>query len=240
MVLRNDARVCVAGCICNGSYCFGCSCESGSSGGVVAVDVRVSESKSGYWRQGKIRVGAILEPRKIDDHCTKPGAEALARRLTSYWVRRGYSWEFEAYYVQGGRNQLALWGVRRVVPPPPPPTPAPAISPNAMPIGAPPRDKIKNFVADILREQFPTVPVAAVFGSTKRTRGKKYKLVTAARAVAIKAVHHAFGYSVLKLADLFKIDEGSARYWLDDDFRARRVQAMFERERAKARAKIAA
>lgn len=158
----------------------------------------------------------------MKDYCSSQGAAALARRLTKYWADRGEVREFEAYYVMGGANTRAVFGVRpkskiiaRAVEeaktkPPIPIVPVPR-----------PRDKVRGVIMDVLREKYPNIPYNAVVAEMKKLRGKGVRTVVLARRDCMKAVRDVYGYSTTQIGRIFNCDHTTVVNALNDEFRAR-------------------
>lgn len=151
------------------------------------------------------------------DHCTKAGAERLAKRLKDYWRARGVAREFEVFYtgVQAGEPIFGVREAKSI-----PFVPAKVIKPEGyFAVGPTPRAKLIAIIRDTLR-QFPSVSFDQLMNRGGATLGKRPYVECAARRACMEAVSTARpDLSTTQIGALFNVDHTTVMYSLSRDFR---------------------
>lgn len=187
-------------------------------------------STNGHWLRRATGNFIYIGP----DHCTKSGAERLAKRLKDYWRARGQDRTFEVYYtgVQAGEPVFGVRLQKSI-----PFVPCTNVEPEGyFKVGPTPRAKIMGLIRDTLR-QFPGVTMDQVLNRHGLAgRGKCAMIEMAARRVCIETVKGAFPHlSTTQLGALFNVDHVTILFAMSKEFRdknAAKGRARYAREKA--------
>lgn len=140
------------------------------------------------------------------DHCSKPGAEALAFRLAKYWAERGVSKAYSVDFLHSSTSDV--YTVREIKKPPPKAPEAPP--PTIFKVGPTPRQRIVAEIKRVLARDFPDIGYDQLMRSTGT--GRRPIRESAARRQCLEAVLtlckkiNPDGISLPRLGRIFNLD----------------------------------